>query len=81
MGLIARALELAGIATTLTSWNAGVTRLPMPPRATFTRLTRGATLGRPGDAAQQWRVLAATLELLAQDAPLAPVQLDERFEL
>lgn len=81
MGLIARALELDGIATTLTSWNAGVTRLTMPPRATLTRLARGATLGRPGDAAQQWRVLAATLELLAQDAPLAPVQLDERFEL
>ena len=81
MGLIARALELAGIATTLTSWNAGVTRLTMPPRATFTRLARGATLGRPGDAAQQQRVLAATLALLAQDAPLAPVQLDERYEL
>ena len=81
MGLIARALELAGIATTLTSWNAGVTRLTMPPRATFTRLARGATLGRPGDAAQQQRVLAATLALLAQDAPLAPVQLDERDAL
>ena len=57
MGLVARALELRGIATTLTSWNAGVTRLTMPPRATFTRLARGATLGRPGDAAQQRRVL------------------------
>lgn len=78
MGLIARALELAGVATTLTSWNAGVTRLTMPPRATFTRLARGATLGRPGNSAQQRRVLAATLALLAQDAPLAPVQLDER---
>lgn len=80
MGLIARALELSGIATTLTSWNAGVTRLTMPPRATFTRLARGATLGRPGDAAQQRRVLMATLALLAQDAPIAPVQLDERYE-
>lgn len=78
MGLIARALELIGIATTLTSWNAGVTRLTMPPRATFTRLDRGATLGRPGDTAQQLRVLEATLALLTQDAPLEPVQLDER---
>ncbi|NJL33467.1 MAG: hypothetical protein HC893_05950 [Chloroflexaceae bacterium] len=33
---------MAGIATTLTSWNAGVTRLTMPPRATFTRLSRGS---------------------------------------
>jgi len=68
------------VATTLTSWNAGVTRLTMPPRATFTRLGRGATLGRPGDAAQQRRVLEATLNLLAHDAPLEPVQLDERLE-
>jgi hypothetical protein len=68
------------VATTLTSWNAGVTRLTMPPRATFTRLARGATLGRPGDAAQQQRVLAATLALLAHAAPLEPVQLDERID-
>lgn len=80
MGLVARALEQDGVATTLTSWNGGVTRLTMPPRATFTRLARGATLGRPGDAAQQRRVLEATLALLAQEAPLEPVQLDERLE-
>ena len=49
----------------------------MPPRATFTRLKRGATLGKPGDPAQQRRVLEATLRLLAQDAPIAPVYLDE----
>jgi hypothetical protein len=52
----------------------------MPPRATFTRLARGATLGRPGDAAQQRRVLEATLALLAQDAPVEPVNLDESLE-
>ncbi|MEP7200670.1 MAG: hypothetical protein ABI874_12690 [Chloroflexota bacterium] len=69
-----------GIATTLTSWNAGVTRLTMPPRATFTRLSRGATCGRPHDTAQQRRVLEATLALLAHDAPLEPVQLNESFE-
>jgi hypothetical protein len=80
VGLVARALELAGVATTLTSWNAGVTRLTMPPRATFTRLARGATLGMPGDSAQQRRVLEATLALLAQAAPVEPVQLDERME-
>ncbi len=80
MGLVARALEQDGVATTLTSWNGGVTRLTMPPRATFTRLARGATLGRPGDVTQQRRVLEATLALLAQEAPLEPVQLDERLE-
>lgn len=80
MGLVARGLELNGIATTLTTWNAGVTRLTLPPRATFTRLARGATLGKPGDAAQQRRVLEATLALLAQDAPQEPVNLDEAIE-
>jgi hypothetical protein len=38
---------------------------------------RGATLGKPHDAAQQRRVLEATLALLAQDAPLEIVKLDE----
>jgi hypothetical protein len=71
---------MAGIATTLTSWNAGITRLTAPPRATFTRLARGATLGQPHDGAQQRRVLEATLALLARDAPIKPVNLNERCE-
>jgi len=78
VGLIARALEMQGVASTLTSWNAGVTRLTAPPRATFTRLPRGSTLGHPHDKAQQRRVLEQTLELLKQEAPLEPVILDER---
>jgi len=77
VGLIARGLEMNGIATTLTSWNAGVTRLAGPPRATFTRLPRGSTLGRPGDKEQQMRILERTLALLNEDAPLEPVTLDE----
>ncbi|HFQ92754.1 MAG TPA: hypothetical protein ENK32_02000 [Anaerolineae bacterium] len=76
MGLIARALEMDGLATTLTSWNPAI-RLAAPPRATLTSLNRGATLGEPGNAAQQRRVLEATLALLAQDAPLDIVRLDE----
>lgn len=80
MGLIARALELAGIATTLTSWNAGRTRVTRPPRALYTRLERGATLGRPHDVAQQRRILEATLALLAEDAPVKPVVMRETWE-
>jgi hypothetical protein len=68
---------MAGIATTLTSWHPGRTRPTMPPRATFTRLARGATLGRPFDVAQQRRVLGATLALLGEDAPVEPVSLEE----
>ena len=52
----------------------------MPPRATFTKLARGATLGQPGDSKQQRRVLEATLALLAHTAPLDPVLLDESYE-
>lgn len=69
---------MEGVATTLTTWNAGVTRLTAPPRGTFTRLARGATVGNPGDAAQQRRILEATLALLAQDAPVEMVRLNER---
>lgn len=77
VGLLARALEMTGIATTLTSWNP-VIRLAKPPRATLTRLNRGATMGEPHNAAQQRRVLTATLALLAEDAPLEISQLDEK---
>ena len=73
-------MEIEGIATTLTTWNAGVTRLTALPRATFTSLARGATVGQPHDGAQQRRVLEATLALLAQDAPIEMVRLDESIE-
>lgn len=71
---------MEGIATTLTSWNAGRTRLTMPPRATFTKLGRGSTMGKPHDLAQQRRILEATLALLSQDAPIDPISLDESAE-
>ncbi|MSP14566.1 MAG: hypothetical protein EXR62_16625 [Chloroflexi bacterium] len=77
MGLVARALEMAGIATVVTSWNTNVNRMVYPPRSTVTRLGRGATIGRPYDAAQQRRVLEATLALLSRPAPLDPVDLEE----
>jgi D-proline reductase (dithiol) PrdA len=80
VGLVARLLEQEGIATALTSWSPGNTRNAAPPRATFTRLKGGATLGRPHDAAQQRRILEATLALLAKDAPLPYVKLDERWQ-
>ena len=68
---------MAGIATVITSWNGGRTRRTGPPRATFTRLKRGSTVGAPHDKAQQKRVLDATLALLAEDAPLKPIMLSE----
>lgn len=77
MGLISRALEIEGIASVVTSWNAGRTRITAPPRATFSRLKRGATLGEPHKVAQQRRILEATLALLAEDTPLKPIYLEE----
>ena len=47
-----------------------------PPRALFTRFSRGQTIGPPGDAATQRRVVRDALELLK--APAGPVY--ETFE-
>jgi hypothetical protein len=71
---------MEGVATTLTTWHIGITRLTAPPRGTYTRLDRGATIGKPHDLAQQRRVLEATLALLAQDAPVDMLRLDESAE-
>ena len=68
---------MSGIPSTLTSWNAGRTRITMPPRATFSKVKRGSTIGKIGDTAQQRRILKATLALLEQDAPIEPVYLEE----
>ena len=70
---------MAGTATVIASNNPGRTRITAPPRVTFTPLPRGATLGVPGDSAQQRRILQSTLELLAREAPLKPVYLDEQM--
>lgn len=79
VGLLARALEMVGVATVMASWNPGVTRLVNPPRATSNELPRGSTLGTPHDVAQQQRILAATLGLLAQPAPVDLVKMDEQW--
>lgn len=77
VGLIARAVEQFGVATTITTWNGDRTWLTKPPRVLMTKLGRGSTLGKPDHAAQQRRVIEATLALLEQDAPFEPVTLDE----
>ncbi|UCG24256.1 MAG: hypothetical protein JSW55_19405 [Chloroflexota bacterium] len=77
MGLVARALEMEGIATAVVGWNGGRMRMVSVPRMVITRLSRGVAFGRPGDKAQQYRVLEATLALLEVDAPLEPLYLDE----
>jgi hypothetical protein len=80
VGLIARALEMNGIATVVVAWNGGRIRLVSVPRVIITRLQRGTVFGRPGDTTQQRRIVGAALALLQDDAPLEPVTLDERLE-
>ena len=77
VGLLARGLELNRIATTFTSWSAGLALMTAPPRATATNTLPGCPLGAPGDEAQQRRILEATLALLEREAPVDVVQLDE----
>jgi D-proline reductase (dithiol) PrdA len=80
VSLLSRALEIEGIPAAMTTWRDGVARMAKAPRATFTKLPRGSSVGAPHDPAQQRRVLAATLALLAQEAPLEPTILKEEME-
>ena len=76
-GLIARALEVNYIATTMTCWDADQARQTAPPRGTATRLPSSSPLGMPGNIEQQRRVLEATLDLLEHDAPTGIIELNE----
>ncbi len=68
-----------GIATVIVAWNGGRVRLLSVPRLLITRLARGTVFGRPGDPAQQCRVLEMALSLLEKNAPLEPVSIKERL--
>ena len=68
---------MEGIATVVVAWNGGRIRLVSTPRAVITRLPRGVAFAHPHDDNQRYRVLNTALALLEEDAPLAPVSLDE----
>lgn len=76
-GLIARALEVNNIATTLTTWDPDMAHLTAPPRLTATHLPEGSPLGMPGDLAQQRRILETTLRLLEMNSPTGVIYLEE----
>jgi hypothetical protein len=75
VGLIARGLELNGIATVVISWKASIIRAVKPPRALLANTERGATIGKAHDSAGQAQLLATALALFKQDAPQDPVML------
>ncbi len=80
-GLVARALEVNNITTTLTTWNAEMAEKTAPPRMTATKLPAGSPIGMPYDSAQQRRVLVETLKLLEMDAPTGTIHLNETASL
>jgi hypothetical protein len=72
--VLARVLEVNGVATTAISLVREHTERIKPPRALFVPFPFGHAFGRPDDPALQERVLRAALELL--DAPAGPVLRD-----
>lgn len=77
VGLVARGLELNGIATVVLSWDEKRLMLCNPPRAAV-HGEWGSPLGKPGDNAAQRLVLEQTLALLTKPAPHPFVMLDGR---
>lgn len=76
VGLLAHAVEGAGIPTVVVSLLQSVTRVIRPPRALEVPFPFGYPLGRPADAAMQTAVLEAALALL----PRADLPAVARFD-
>lgn len=66
MGLIARALERAGIATVSISIAKELTEAVGVPRAVFVKWPLGHPLGEPDSGAQQRTMIFAALQLLIE---------------
>lgn len=64
MGLVARAIEAAGIPTTSLSIVREVTEKTPPPRALYMRFPFGHALGEVGARNQQFDILLRAFELL-----------------
>ena len=80
MGVIARVLEEAGLATTSISLVREHTERVKPPRALFVPFPFGHPLGKPHDADGQRRVLRAALDLLrAERGPVLADYPDDPF--
>jgi D-proline reductase (dithiol) PrdB len=65
-GLVARVVEEAGIATVTVSTGRDLTLQVKPPRSVFVNYPMGNAFGRPGDAAQQARILRDALDHIAR---------------
>lgn len=72
-GLIARALEVNGIASVVVSNASEIIKRIAPPRALVTEFPPNMVMGEVNDIEGQQRVLMTALSLLEKEAPLAPV--------
>ena len=79
MGLIARALEAAGIVTTGVSAARDITVAARMPRSVFVDFPHGHTTGKVGDAALTAEIVAAALALTASDEPEQLIDLPYRW--
>ncbi len=64
MGLVARVVEEAGIATVCVSTARDITALVKPPRSLFVNFPMGNSFGRPGDRARQTQIPRDALDLV-----------------
>lgn len=64
MGLVARAIEAAGISTVAISIVREITEKTPPPRALYLRFPFGHALGEAGNRNQQFAVIYLALQLL-----------------
>ncbi|GAB6062939.1 reductase [Deferrisoma palaeochoriense] len=64
MGLVARAVEAAGVATVALSIVRQITEKTPPPRALFLRFPFGHALGEPGNRNQHLEILRRAFEVL-----------------
>jgi hypothetical protein len=79
VGLIARQLEAAGIATVSLSSARDITAAVGPPRAVFVDFPLGHTAGRVGDPALGRAIVAAAFDRLTVTEPRSIVDLPHRW--
>lgn len=86
MGLVARFIEDAGIATLTMSVGRDITEQVVPPRAVFVDYPMGNEIGRPGNLDEQRAIVRAAFAALAEmarpgtivDLPFSLEATDER---
>jgi len=79
VGLISRALEAAGIATTSVSTCRDITAAARPPRAVFVDFPNGNTTGKVGQPELTRSIITSAFDLLSEAASEVLVDLDHTW--